>query len=169
MNLVIQGDDVATGDLKALHGLVRGSAIERVGENAFRITAADPAAKETVREHCARAKLDWGFVDEGRKLADFALLAMDMDSTLICIECIDEIADFAGRKAEVAAVTASAMRGEIDWPESLRQRVAALKGLEESALGRVYAERLRLNPGAERLIAAARRCGLKTLLVSGGF
>jgi phosphoserine phosphatase len=92
-----------------------------------------------------------------------------MDSTLICIECIDEIADFAGRKAEVAAVTASAMRGEIDWPESLRRRVAALKGLEESALERVYAERLRFNPGAERLIAAARRCGVKTLLVSGGF
>jgi phosphoserine phosphatase len=92
-----------------------------------------------------------------------------MDSTLICIECIDEIADFAGRKAEVAAVTESAMRGEIDWPESLRRRVAALQGLDESALGRVYEERLRFNPGAERLIAAARRCGLTTLLVSGGF
>ena len=94
---------------------------------------------------------------------------MDMDSTLIAIECIDEIADFAGRKAEVAAVTASALRGEIDWPESLRRRVQALTGLDESSLERVYAERLRLNPGAERLIAAARRCGLKTLLVSGGF
>ncbi len=94
---------------------------------------------------------------------------MDMDSTLISIECIDEIADFAGRKAEVAAVTAAAMRGEIDWPESLRQRVAALAGLDEGALERVYEERLRLNPGAERLIAAARRAGLKTLLVSGGF
>ena len=84
---------------------------------------------------------------------------MDMDSTLIAIECIDEIADFAGRKAEVAAVTDSAMRGEIDWPESLRRRVAALEGLEESALERVYDERLRFNPGAERLIAAARRGG----------
>jgi phosphoserine phosphatase len=108
-------------------------------------------------------------VPEGRTLRDFKLLAMDMDSTLICIECIDEIADFAGRKPEVAAVTASAMRGEIDWPESLRRRVAALAGLHESALERVYAERLRFNPGAERLIAAARRCGVKTLLVSGGF
>jgi len=169
MNLVIQGEDVSTGDLKALHGLAKGDAIERVGENAFRITQADPAAKDAVRDHCARAKLDWGFVEEGRKLADFRLLAMDMDSTLICIECIDEIADFAGRKAEVAAVTASAMRGEIDWPESLRQRVAALAGLEASALERVYAERLRLNPGAEELVTAAKRAGLKTLLVSGGF
>jgi phosphoserine phosphatase len=92
-----------------------------------------------------------------------------MDSTLISIECIDEIADFAGRKAEVAAVTEAAMRGEIDWPESLRRRVAALRGLDERALERVHAERLRFNPGAERLIAAARRAGVKTLLVSGGF
>jgi phosphoserine phosphatase len=92
-----------------------------------------------------------------------------MDSTLIRIECIDEIADFAGRKAEVAAVTASAMRGEIDWPESLRRRVAALAGLEEAVLERVHAERLRFNPGAERLVAAARGAGLKVLLVSGGF
>ncbi len=169
MNLVIQGEDVATPDLKALHAIARGTAIERVGDGAFRITAADPATRPAVAVHCAAAKLDFGFVAPGRRLGDFGLLAMDMDSTLISIECIDEIADFAGRKAEVAAVTESAMRGEIDWPESLRRRVAALAGLEEAALGRVYSERLRLNPGAERLVAAARRAGLKTLLVSGGF
>ena len=168
-DLVVQGEDVATPDLKALHGISRASSIERSGENAFRLTNADPRAREAVREHCARARLDWGFVERGRTLADFALLAMDMDSTLIAIECIDEIADFAGRKAEVAAVTASAMRGEIDWPESLRRRVAALKGLESGALQRVYDERLRFNPGAKKLIATAKRCGLKTLLVSGGF
>jgi phosphoserine phosphatase len=169
MNLVIQGEDVSTPDLKALARIARGEAIERISDTGFRITRADESTKPEVAAFCAQAKLDHGFVDEGRTLADFRLLAMDMDSTLICIECIDEIADFAGRKAEVAAVTASAMRGEIDWPESLRQRVAVLEGLEESALQRVYDERLRLNPGAERLIAAARRCGLKTLLVSGGF
>jgi phosphoserine phosphatase len=169
MNLVVQGVDVSTPDLKALHGLARGKDIQRVNENAFRITEADPATREAVAAHCAQAKLDWGFVPEGAKLSDFGLLAMDMDSTLISIECIDEIADFAGRKAEVAAVTASAMRGEIDWPESLKRRVLALEGLEESALERVYAERLRFNPGADRLIAAARRNGVKTLLVSGGF
>ena len=169
MDLVIQGLDVPTPDLKRLHAIAHGTTIERVSEQAFRITNADPATREAVAEHCANAKLDWGFVPLGRTLADFGLLAMDMDSTLISIECIDEIADFAGRKAEVAAVTASAMRGEIDWPESLRQRVAALAGLEETALARVYEERLRFNPGAEKLIAAARKAGLTTLLVSGGF
>ena len=169
MNLVIQGDDVGTPDLKALHAMACGTAIERISENAFRITQADASTREAVAGHCARARLDWGLVEEGRRLSDFGLLAMDMDSTLICIECIDEIADFAGRKAEVAAVTAAAMRGEIDWPESLKRRVAALSGLPESTLARVYDERLRFNPGAERLIEAARRDGLKTLLVSGGF
>ena len=169
LNLVVQGEDVSTPDLKALHALAHGKAIERVSANAFRITQADPSAKDGVAAHCAKAHLDFGFVREGARLADFGLLAMDMDSSLICIECIDEIADFAGRKAEVAAVTASAMRGEIDWPESLKRRVAALRGLEESALERVYAERLRFNPGAEKLIAAARRANVKTLLVSGGF
>ena len=169
MNLVVQGEEVETPDLKALHGIARGKAIERVSDDAFRITQADPATREAVAAHCEPLRLDWGFVEEGHAFNDFKLLAMDMDSTLICIECIDEIADFARRKAEVAAVTASAMRGEIDWAESLRQRVAMLKDLEESALERVYAERLRFNPGAEHLIAAARRCGVKTLLVSGGF
>jgi phosphoserine phosphatase len=169
MNLVIQGDDVSTPDLKALHAIARGDAIERIADAAFRITRADPATRAAVAAHCAKARLDWGFVPEGRTLADYGLLAMDMDSTLISIECIDEIADFAGRKEEVAAVTASAMRGEIDWPESLRRRVKALAGLDAAALERVYAQRLRFNRGAERLLAAARRSGVKTLLVSGGF
>jgi len=169
VNLIIQGEDVSTPDLKELHFISRGAAIERIRDEAFRITRADPATKARVAEHAARAKLDFGFVEEGRTFGDFRLLAMDMDSTLICIECIDEIADFAGRKAEVAAVTASAMRGEIDWPESLRRRVKALAGLEVSTLERVYDERLRFNPGARRLLEAARAHGVKTLLVSGGF
>ena len=169
MNLVIQGDEVETADLKELHGISRGSTIERISDEAFRITKADPATKASVAAHCAKAKLDWAFVEEGRRFADFGLLAMDMDSTLISIECIDEIADFAGRKAEVAAVTASAMRGEIDWPESLRRRVKALAGLDASALEAVYSQRLRFNRGAGQLLAAAKRDGVKTLLVSGGF
>jgi len=103
-------------------------------------------------------------------LRDFRLIAFDMDSTLINIECVDEIADAAGRKAEVAAITEAAMRGEIaDYKESLRRRVALLKGTPESALHAIYAERLRLNPGVERLVAACRTAGLHTLLVSGGF
>ena len=104
------------------------------------------------------------------RLADFKLVAFDMDSTLIAIECVDEIADVAGKKAEVAAITEAAMRGEIaDYKESLRRRVALLKGVPASALQRVYNERLRFNPGAERLVAACKAAGLKTLLVSGGF
>ena len=169
MNLIIQGEEVETPDLKALAKLAGGTAIERLSDAAFRITGADPAARAAVAAHCAQARLDWGFVAPGRTLGDFGLLAMDMDSTLICIECIDEIADFAGRKPEVAAVTAAAMRGEIDWPESFRRRVAALRGVDATALQRVYDQRLRFNPGAEQLVAAARRCGLTTLLVSGGF
>ena len=104
------------------------------------------------------------------RLADFGLVAFDMDSTLISIECVDEIAAMAGRKAEVAAITEAAMRGEIaDYKESLRRRVAMLAGVPATDLQRVYDERLRLNPGVERLIAECRRAGLKTLLVSGGF
>ena len=104
------------------------------------------------------------------RLADFGLIAFDMDSTLINIECVDEIADAAGRKAEVAAITEAAMRGEIaDYKESLRRRVALLKGVPVAALEEVYTQRLQLNPGAQRLVEAARGAGLKTLLVSGGF
>jgi phosphoserine phosphatase len=169
MNLIVQGEEIETPDLKELHRIARGESIERVSGDAFRITKADPATRKDVAAHAAPAKLDWGFVAEGRRLADFKLLAMDMDSTLISIECIDEIADFAGRKAEVAAVTAAAMRGEIDWPESLRRRVKCLAGLDEAALERVYTERLRYNKGAQRLLEAAQRSGVKTLLVSGGF
>ena len=104
------------------------------------------------------------------KLSDFKLIAFDMDSTLINIECVDEIADAAGRKAEVAAITEATMRGEIeDFKESLRQRVALLKGITRGHLESIWAERLRLNPGAEQLVATCRAAGLKTLLVSGGF
>lgn len=103
-------------------------------------------------------------------LADFKLIAFDMDSTLINIECIDEIADAVGKKAEVAAITEATMRGEIkDFKESLRRRAALLKGVPVDALQQVYDQRLRLNPGAERLVAACKAAGLKVLLVSGGF
>lgn len=103
-------------------------------------------------------------------LADFKLIAFDMDSTLISIECIDEIADAVGKKAEVAAITEATMRGEIkDFKESLRRRVALLKGVPVGALQQVYDERLKLNPGAAELVAACKAAGLKVLLVSGGF
>jgi len=97
------------------------------------------------------------------------LLITDMDSTLINIECVDEIADFINVKPQVAAITEAAMRGEIDFETSLRQRVSLLKGLEVSALDRVYEERLRLNPGAEIMLNRLKQQGIKTALVSGGF
>ena len=115
------------------------------------------------------AGLDVFRIDRPLRREDFRVLAMDMDSTLITIECIDEIADLAGRKPEVAAVTAAAMRGELDFAGSLRRRVALLEGLPAEALQRVYDERLRLSPGAEGLLATARAAGWTTVLVSGGF
>ena len=104
------------------------------------------------------------------KLADFKLIAFDMDSTLINIECVDEIADAAGRKAEVAAITEAAMQGVItDYKESLRQRVALLRGVPVAHMEQVLRERMQYNPGAQALVAACRSAGLATLLVSGGF
>jgi len=104
------------------------------------------------------------------RLSDFKLIAFDMDSTLINIECVDEIADAVGRKAEVAAITEAAMRGEIaDFKESLRRRVALLRGVTVADMARVYEDRLRLNPGAANLVAACKAVGMKVLLVSGGF
>jgi phosphoserine phosphatase len=104
------------------------------------------------------------------RLADFRLVAFDMDSTLINIECIDEIAQAAGRRAEVAAITEAAMRGEIaDYGDSLRRRLALLRGVPVAALEAVYAQHLRMNPGVEAFVLACRAAGLKTLLVSGGF
>lgn len=104
------------------------------------------------------------------KLSDFKLIAFDMDSTLISIECVDEIADVVGKKGEVAAITEAAMRGEItDYKDSLRRRVALLKGVTVADMERVLVERLRINPGAAELIRACKAAGLKVLLVSGGF
>ncbi|MCY7387451.1 MAG: phosphoserine phosphatase SerB [Burkholderiales bacterium] len=174
IDLVIQGEDVASADLRALHTICSANGIERiehVAHQAFRLAGADASddSREAVRKHCDAVQIDFAFVPTGRGLGDIGLLAMDMDSTLITIECIDEIADFIGKKAQVSAVTAAAMRGEIDWPESLRRRVALLAGLEESALQTVYDERLKLSPGTTALIATAKKHGIKTLLVSGGF
>ncbi|HET6827850.1 MAG TPA: phosphoserine phosphatase SerB [Ramlibacter sp.] len=103
-------------------------------------------------------------------LKDFKLIAFDMDSTLINIECVDEIADAVGKKEEVAAITEAAMRGEIaDYKESLRRRVALLRGVTVADMERIYTERLQLNPGAQELVAACKAAGMKVLLVSGGF
>ncbi len=167
MHLVIQGSEVETTDLKQLAKLSAASAIDRLSDTAFRLCNAQPAAG--IAELCTTAKLDHGFVPAGRRLNNFKLLVMDMDSTLITMETIDELADMVGIKAEVAKITESAMRGEIEYDESLRRRLALLKGLDESALQCVYDERLRFSPGAEAMLEKVRAAGIKTLLVSGGF
>jgi phosphoserine phosphatase len=165
--LVIQGPEVETPDLKEIAKLSGSTRIEGLGNNAFRLH--DYKTQEGVAAYCANAKLDFAFVPVPRKLSDFGLVAMDMDSTLITIECIDEIADLQGVKPQVAAITASAMRGEIEYHESLRRRLELLAELDESALLCVYEERLRLSPGAERMLERLGSLGIKTLLVSSGF
>jgi len=167
MNLIVQGAVLADDDLRQLAHLAGARRIERLTPVACRLIGA--RQEPGVAEYCARAGLDFGFVPATRRLADMRLLAIDMDSTLITIECIDEVADLAGVKAEVSAITAAAMSGELDYAQSLRRRVGLLRGLDQAALARVYDERLRLSPGAETLLAAMRGVGVKTLLVSGGF
>ncbi|MGE5320932.1 MAG: phosphoserine phosphatase SerB [Hyphomicrobiaceae bacterium] len=169
MNLIVQGHDIPTASLKQLAKLTAATAIEAVSPAAFRLVAADASQQAGVASFCEANSLDCGWVPAGRRIGDFGLLVMDMDSTLITIECIDEIADMQGLKPQVSAITESAMRGEIDFAESLRQRVSLLAGLDQSALQRVYDERLQLSPGAEALLAAVRAAGIRTLLVSGGF
>ena len=128
-----------------------------------------PALKATIESAAHAAGVDASFVDAGLSLADFKLVAMDMDSTLITIECIDEIADMQGLKPQVSAITEAAMRGELDFSESLKRRVALLEGLPVEALERVYEERLRISEGGEAMLQAVQASSLKTLLVSGGF
>ncbi len=171
MNLVIQSPAPLTeAHTRPLVALARGARATPIDACALRIEDADPAQRPDLDVYCGAHELDYAFVEPGRQLRDFGLVAMDMDSTLITIECIDEIADFCGLKAEVAAITEASMRGEIkDFNESLTRRVALLKGLDAGALERVYDERLRLSPGAEQMLAGVKAAGLKTLLVSGGF
>jgi phosphoserine phosphatase len=168
MNLIIQAPHaIATTHLDHLAKLVQSSQCEQINECVYRLPAAQ--AHSGVATYCLANQLDYGFVPQGRSINDYGLVVMDMDSTLITIECIDEIADMQGLKPHVSAITEAAMRGEIDFTESLRRRVALLEGLDEHALQRVYDERLRLSSGAKIMLDALKSQGIKTLLVSGGF
>lgn len=167
MNLVVQGPKVETRALKDLATLTVSEGLGRIGSQAFRLLKAQSSPE--LAGYCAAHQLDYAFVPEGRRLKDFGLFVTDMDSTLITIECIDEIADMQGLKSEVAEITEAAMRGELDFRASLARRVALLEGLPETALTRVFHERLRLNPGAEALMAGLKQAGIVTVLVSGGF
>jgi phosphoserine phosphatase len=167
MNLVVLGEDIPTRSLKEIAKLVGAARIEQIDAAAFRMPGAAPA--EGLAARCAADGIDFAFVPAGRRLTDFGLFVTDMDSTIIDIECIDELADMRGLKSEVAEITEAAMRGELDFSASLTRRVALLEGLEESALQRVMDERRGLNPGAERLMQGLKAAGLRTMLVSGGF
>ena len=169
MNLIVQGNDIPTPSLKHLAKLTSATVIEAISATAFKLTSADESLCPDVAAFCDAEALDCGWVPAERRISDFGLLVMDMDSTLITIECIDEIADMQGLKPQVSEITEAAMRGEIDFAESLRRRVSLLAGLDQSALQRVYDERLKLSPGAETLLATLQAAGIKTLLVSGGF
>lgn len=171
MNLILQGLSTDRQTIDHIAGLANAQRIIPIHAHAYRCeeAACSDALKIRIDAACIAAGLDCTFIAAGRKLADFKLITMDMDSTLITIECIDEIADMQGLKPQVAEITEAAMRGEIEFRESLTRRVALLKGLEASALQRVYDERLQLSPGAETMLAAVKAAGLKTLLVSGGF
>ena len=125
---------------------------------------------QVIGESLKQSQTDFAVLPHNFSTKQFGLLATDMDSTLITIECIDEIADFVGKKAEVSAITEAAMRGEIkSFSESLTRRVALLKGVEAKHLESVFNERLRLSPGADTLLTFIKQQGWKTLLVSGGF
>ncbi len=156
--------------VEQIAAIASASGVQELGPTAVRLLEADDSERVAVAEQCEAYRVDYAFLPEIRLLREQRILAMDMDSTLINIECIDEIADAVGRKAQVAAITEAAMRGEIkDFSESLNRRVALLEGVPESALLEVFEQRLRLNPGAERLVATAKQHGVRTLLVSGGF
>ena len=166
MMLVVQGLRACAADATELAVLTGASSVAQRGRS-YRL--ADAAARPAIAQFCEARQLDFAWVPEERRLADMRLLALDMDSTLITIECIDEIGELFGIKDRIATITAQAMRGEIDYAESLRRRVALLAGLAERALEQVLEERLRLSPGAEHLIQRCHELGVRTLLVSGGF
>ncbi|NGZ84645.1 phosphoserine phosphatase SerB [Duganella aceris] len=171
MNLVLQGLDDCQARLERIAALTAPKATKWIGERALRCEGItfSPALRQTIEVAAQAAQLDATYSIGMHKMSEFKLVAMDMDSTLITIECIDEIADMQGLKKQVSEITEAAMRGELDFAESLKRRVALLEGLDASALERVYEERLRLSPGAETMLAAVKKAGLKTLLVSGGF
>ncbi|SHI17619.1 phosphoserine phosphatase SerB [Pollutimonas bauzanensis] len=169
-HLILQAPNLVAAHIEKVAAIASAGGVQELGGTAVRLLDVDGAERAAVEDCCAEFGMDYAFFEQIARLRDCRILAMDMDSTLVNIECIDEIADMAGRKAEVAAITEAAMRGEIaDFAESLTRRVALLEGVPVSALEQVYEQRLRLNPGAEHLIAVARKTGLKTLLVSGGF
>ena len=173
MRLVVQasghqGSTISYSHLAHIHQMSHTSVqFVQTAEHCYYL--ANQTVSIDVQAFCAEHKIDCAYVHDHQILRHFGLCVMDMDSTLISIECIDEIADMVGIKAQISAITERAMQGELDFAESLRERVALLKGLKESDLMRVLNERLTLNPGAREWIATCKQHNITTLLVSGGF
>lgn len=169
MRLVIQGRAIGMAHLTHIHRIIGGSTqFMQIAEHAYYLPTQQTEVTEVI-EFCASRQIDCALVPDAQRLSQFGLCVMDMDSTLINIECIDEIADMMQIKPQVAAITESAMRGEIDFATSLRKRVSLLTGLNQIALRRVIDERLKPNPGAVEWIAACKANNIKTMVVSGGF
>lgn len=170
MNLIIQGGALPTFLLEKIVVATGASAVEPRPPQVVCLRGTTRTADfDALIPLIEAEKLDWAFVVAGKKLSDYGLICFDMDSTLITIECIDELADFAGKKAEVSEVTEAAMRGEIDYRESLRRRLALMAGLDARVLARVFGERLLLSEGARELLEACQAAGLRTAILSGGF
>jgi phosphoserine phosphatase len=169
MRLVVQGRAITVAHLTHIHRLIGGNTqFMQIAEHAYYLPT-NLNDVETVKSFCAEQQIDCALVPDSQRLSQFGLCVMDMDSTLINIECIDEIADMMNIKPQVSAITEQSMRGELDFAQSLKARVALLKGLPETALQQVIDERLQANPGAVEWIAACKANNIKTMVVSGGF
>jgi len=170
--LILQGPDANEHTVALIAAQVGAENPTMIASTAWRTdlpSALSDQSTALIQKLSQEAKIDYVLLPADLQLHDFKLLVMDMDSTLITIECIDEIGDMQGLKSEVAAITEAAMRGELDFAESLQRRVALLKGLDESALARVFEQRLELTLGAHSMLHAMKQAGLRTVLVSGGF
>lgn len=168
MRLVVQSSSITLSHLAQIHHLCNTSVqFVQIAQHAYYL--ANQSIVPDVQKFCTEHLIDCDYVQDKQHLQKFGLCVMDMDSTLISIECIDEIADMIGIKPKVAAITERAMQGELDFAQSLRERVALLQGLHESDLMRVLTERLQLNPGAKEWINACKDNNITTMLVSGGF
>ncbi len=173
MRLVVQGRAITVAHLTHIHRMIGGNTqFMQIAEHAYYLpiqSTSKPLDVSKVQKFCAEQEIDCALVPDAQRLSQFGLCVMDMDSTLINIECIDEIADMMNIKPQVSAITEQSMRGELDFAQSLKARVALLKGLPETALQQVIDERLQANPGAVEWIAACKAHDIKTMVVSGGF
>lgn len=167
--LVIQGQQLDATHLDTFKTLSGAPTLIQINSGLARLEGAHTDSKLAVTAQAEQWQYDVAYVDSQRRFSDFGLLVSDMDSTLITIECIDEVAGMLGLKDKVAAITERSMRGELDFSASLRERVGLLKGLDERLLETVYTDKVRLTPGAETLISQCKQHQVKFMLVSGGF